>query len=264
MNYYLTMVLILLGYMTLWFIISLIKKRNDVADIAWGLGFILIAWISFSFSDMSGLRGLLAGVLVSIWGIRLALHIYSRNRGKTEDYRYLAWRKEWGRWFYLRSYLQVYVLQGFLLFLIALPIMAINKNNGLSLGIPDFFGLIVWIFGFYFETRGDTELAKFVKNPANKGKIMQRGLWAYTRHPNYFGEVILWWGIFIISLGSAPFFYTIVGPLTITILILFVSGIPLLEKKYEGNSDFEEYKKRTSVFFPLPTKKYEKNSYSRR
>ena len=255
MNYYLTLAILLFVYMTLWFVVSLIKKRNDVADVAWGLGFMFIAWTSFFLSENSGTRGLLIGFLVSIWGFRLAWHINSRNKGKTEDYRYLAWRKQWGRLFYLRSYFQVYLLQGFLLYLIAIPIMAINESNRLALGWFDFVGLFIWIIGFYFESRGDAELAQFRKDPANKGKIMQSGLWAYTRHPNYFGEVTLWWGIFIISLGSAPFFYTIVSPLTITTLILFVSGIPLLEKKYDKRPDFEEYKKRTSIFFPLPRKK---------
>ncbi len=258
MSYYLTLVIVLFIYMNLWFVVSLIKKRNDVADVAWGLGFIVIAWVSFYFSENSGQRGLLVSALVSIWGIRLAWHIYSRNKGKTEDYRYLAWRKEWGRLFYLRSYLQVYLLQGFLLFLIAQPIIAINKNNGSSFNWFDIIGVTIWILGFCFEVVGDWQLVQFLKNPANKGKIMQSGLWAYTRHPNYFGEVTLWWGIFIVSLGSAPFFYTIIGPLTITILILFISGIPLLEKKYEGRPDFEEYKKRTSVFFPLPAKNIKK------
>jgi steroid 5-alpha reductase family enzyme len=262
MNFYLTLAVLLFLYMSLWFVISLIKKRNDVADVAWGLGFILVAWTSFFLSGNSGARGLLIGALVSIWGLRLAWHIHSRNYSKTEDYRYLAWRKEWGSLFYLRSYSQVYLLQGFLLFFIATPIMVINRNNGSTLGWLDFFGVFVWIIGFYFEAVGDAQLAQFVKNPANKGKIMQGGLWAYTRHPNYFGEVALWWGVFIVSLGSAPFYYTLIGPFTITILILFVSGIPLLEKKYEGRRDFEEYKKRTSIFFPLPTKKYEKNSNS--
>lgn len=254
MNYFLILALLLFGYMNVWFLVSLIKKRNDVADIAWGLGFMLLAWTSFFLSGNSSIRGVMVAILVSIWGVRLAWHIHSRNRGKPEDYRYLAWRKEWGAWFYPRSYFQVYLLQGFLLFLVALPIMAINNNIGLSFSWLDIVGVAVWILGFYFEARGDAELAQFVKNPANKGKILQNGLWAYTRHPNYFGEVTLWWGIFIISLGSTPFIYTIVGPLTITILILFVSGIPLLEKKYAGQPEFEEYKKKTSIFFPVPPK----------
>lgn len=257
MNYYLTLALLLFAYMSLWFAISLIQNRNDVADVAWGLGFVLLAWTSFFLSDHSGVRGLLVGVLASIWGLRLAWHIHSRNLGKVEDYRYLAWRKEWGKWFYVRSYLQVYLLQGFLLFLIVLPVLTINKSPGSSLGWLDIVGVAVWLFGFYFEAVGDAQLAQFIKNPVNKGKLMQSGLRAYTRHPNYFGEVTLWWGIYIISLGNTRSSFTIVGPLTITILILFVSGIPLLEKKYAARPDFESYKKRTSVFFPLPPKRHE-------
>lgn len=163
MNYYLALAILLFLYMNLWFVVSLIKKRNDVADVAWGLGFILLTWGSFFFSENSGARGLVVGFLVSIWGLRLAWHINSRNRGKSEDYRYLAWRKDWGRLFYFRSYLQVYLLQGFLLFLTAIPIMEINRNNGLPLRLLDLVGVFIWIIGFYFEARGDAELAQLKK-----------------------------------------------------------------------------------------------------
>lgn len=254
MNYFFTLALILFVYMSLWFVISLVKKRNDVADVAWGLGFTLFAWISFFLSDDSGLRGLIVNILVSIWGLRLAWHIYSRNKGKTEDYRYLAWRKEWSKWFYFRSYFQVYILQGIFLFLIILPVLFINKNIGHAISILDIAGVLVWIIGFYFEAVGDAQLAKFIKNRANKGKLMQSGLWSYTRHPNYFGEVTQWWGIWLIALNVPNGWLGVIGPLTITILILKVSGIPLLEKKMEENPEFAEYKKRTSKFIPLPPK----------
>lgn len=254
MNYFLTLILVLFTYMSLWFVFSIFKKRNDVADIAWGLGFVLVTWVSFFLSDQIGMRGILVGFLVSIWGLRLASHIYFRNKGKTEDYRYLAWRKEWGNWFYVRSYLQVYLLQGLFLFLIVLPVLIINKSSTSPLIWLDFVGLIVWLFGFYFETMGDAQLAQFIKNPLNKGKIMQSGLWAYTRHPNYFGEVTQWWGIWLIALAVSGGWIGIIGPIIITFLILKVSGIPLLEKKMEENPDFAEYKKRTSMFFPLPKK----------
>jgi steroid 5-alpha reductase family enzyme len=247
MNYYLFLAAILFGYMSCWFLISVVIKRNDVADIAWGLGFILLSWTSFFYSQIYSLRGFFTGILVSIWGIRLALHIYCRNKGKPEDYRYLAWRKEWGKWFYIRSYLQVYILQGLFLFLIIQPVL----NNG-AIGLLDIIGVFVWLIGFYFESVGDKQLKQFMSNPKNKGKIMDQGLWRYSRHPNYFGEVTLWWGIFIIALTIPNGIVTILGPLTISCLILFVSGIPLLEKKYMGRADFEEYKKRTSEFFPLP------------
>jgi len=238
--------------MTFWFIISLIKKRNDVADIAWGIGFVLIAWLSFFISGFS-FKAILVNSLVTVWGLRLAWHIFNRNKNKPEDSRYLEWRKTWKN-FYLRSFLQVFMLQGIFLFLISLPVIFINNSVSNNFGILEIMGLLIWGLGFYFESIGDYQLKQFITKPGNKGKIMNQGLWRYSRHPNYFGEVTQWWGLYIIAL-SIPFgFLTIIGPITITILILFVSGVPLLEKKYAGRKDFEEYKKRTSVFFPLPPK----------
>ena len=255
MNYFLTLILILFAYMSMWFIASLIKKRNDVADVAWGLGFVLMMWASYVISVDSGVRGILVGILVSIWGLRLAWHIHTRNKGKAEDYRYLAWRKEWGEWFYIRTYFQVYLLQGLFLFLIVLPVLLINKSAGAQLGILDFVGIVVWLVGFYFEAVGDAQLARFIKNPENKGKLMQSGLWAYTRHPNYFGEVTQWWGIWLVALSVPSGALAIISPITITFLILKVSGIPMLEKKMAEHPDFADYKRRVSVLIPLLPKK---------
>ncbi len=252
MSYYLTLTLLLFAYMSLWFVVSLLKKRNDVADVAWGLGFVLMAWVSYFISDDSGVRGLLVGTLVSIWGLRLAWHIHGRNKGRAEDYRYLAWRKEWGKWFYIRSYFQVYLLQGLFLFLIVTPVLLVNKSAGAEFGILDAIGVAVWLVGFYFEAVGDAQLARFIRNPYNKGKVMQSGLWAYTRHPNYFGEVTQWWGLWLVALSVPNGWLGIIGPITITFLILKVSGIPMLEKEMEENPEFAEYKKKTSVFIPLP------------
>lgn len=189
MSNYLLLALILFGYMSLWFLISVVKKRNDVADVAWGLGFILLTWSSFFLFASFSLRGLIASILVSIWGSRLAWHIHRRNRNKKEDYRYLAWRQEWGRFFYIRSYFQVYLLQGALLYLIIVPVLLINSNAGSSFNVIDSLGILVWLLGFFFEAVGDAQLARFLQDPANRGKIMQSGLWRYSRHPNYFGEV---------------------------------------------------------------------------
>jgi steroid 5-alpha reductase family enzyme len=241
--------------MSIWFVLSLVKKRNDVADVAWGLGFVLITWSSFLIADADGMRNILVGVLVTIWGTRLAWHIHSRNKGKAEDYRYLAWRQEWGKWFYIRSYLQVYLLQGLFLYMIVFPVLLINMSQGTSLGLVDYLGVIVWLVGFLFETVGDAQLSRFIKDPNNKGKIIQTGLWRYTRHPNYFGEVTQWWGIWLIALSTPFGLYGIIGPLTITILILKISGIPLLEKKMELNPEFAAYKEKTSIFLPLPPRK---------
>lgn len=241
-------------YATLWFIISIIKKRNDIADIAWGLGYILLCVFYFFFQEHS-IRTLVLYGLVLIWGFRLSLHIYLRNRGKTEDFRYLAWRKAWGKWFYLRSFLQVYLLQGFFLLLVISGITLVSAEVQPSLNYLDLIGILVWLIGFYFEAMGDYQLAKFIKNPSNKGKVMKSGLWKYTRHPNYFGEATMWWGIFIISLSIPGSWIFIISPLTITYLLLFVSGVPLLEKRYADDSEFQEYAKKTNKFFPWFPKK---------
>jgi len=254
MIYYLLLALTLFIYINIWFILSVLKKRNDIADEAWGLGFILIAWTSLILSGTYSYQNILINILVSIWGIRLFIHIHSRHKNKEEDSRYATWRKTWKR-FYLRSYLQVFVLQGISLFIISLPILIANKNPIYNLNILVLIGLLIWLVGFYFEVTSDKQLSKFIKNPENKGKLMTQGLWKYSRHPNYFGEVTQWWGIWFISIPSLYGIFGIIGPITISFLIVFVSGIPLLEKKYKGRPEFEEYKKRTSVFFPLPSKK---------
>lgn len=252
MNEFLTAILVVFVSANIGFIISLIKKRNDVADVFWGIGFVLVAWVIFLFFGNFNLHSVLVNILVTIWGVRLALHIGWRNRGKSEDFRYKAWREEWGKTFFWRSYLQVFILQGVFLFLISLPIVFVNSRKT-EFGVFDILGLVIWLIGFFFEAVGDYQLLQFTKNPSYKGKIIQTGLWKYTRHPNYFGEVVLWWGIFCFAL---PFgFWTIISPLTISFLLLKVSGIPMLEKKYENNPEFAEYKKRTSAFFPMPTKK---------
>ncbi len=250
MNYYLTLAILLFVYMTAWFIVSLIRQRNDVADIAWGLGFVMLAWVGGYLSGGMTQRGFIASLLVSVWGVRLAWHIYKRNRNKPEDYRYQQWRKDWGKWFYVRSYLQVYLLQGALLFLIVSSILVIHQHAESGRTFLDIIGVTVWLIGFYFEAVGDAQLAKFLAGPENKGKLMQTGLWAYTRHPNYFGEVTQWWGIWLIALSVPMGWAAIVSPLTITILILKVSGVPMLEKKMQQHPDFAAYKKRTNAFLP--------------
>lgn len=239
-------------YMTGWFLAAQIRGRNDIADVAWGLGFILVAAVSLVHGGIYSGRGLLVSGLVLAWGIRLALHIHSRNRGKGEDPRYRKWREEWGRWFVLRSFLQVFMLQGMLLLMAAVPIVFVNSAPAGTLGWLDLLGVTVWLTGFSFEAIGDWQLLTFIRNPANKGKLMTEGLWRYTRHPNYFGEVTLWWGIWLVTLALPGGWLTVIGPLTITFLILKVSGIPMLEAPYEKRADFQEYKRRTSAFFPMP------------
>lgn len=255
MNLFMTIALLLLIYMNVWFVFSLMKKRNDVADVAWGLGFVLVAWASLLLSDESSPLGILTTILVTVWGSRLAFHIFRRNKGKGEDYRYSEWRRQWGKWFYIRSYFQIYILQGILLLAVSTPVLIINQSNRTLSDPLVAAGFIVWLIGFFFEVVGDWQLAQFLKDPANRGKLMTSGLWAYTRHPNYFGEVTLWWGVWLLSLTTPFAWVAILGPLTITFLILKVSGIPMLEKKLIEHPDFAEYKMKTNVFFPWFQKK---------
>lgn len=246
-----------LGYMCCWFIASLVRGRNDIADVAWGLGFIVAAAVSLLAGNTFSARALLISLLVLIWGVRLALHIHSRNRGKGEDQRYKKWREEWGRWFVLRSFFQVFVLQGVLLVLVAAPVIFINAAPPHPLTWYDAIGIVIWCVGFLFEAIGDLQLRRFLSDPAHRGQLMTRGLWKFSRHPNYFGEVTLWWGLWLLALPVPGGWLTVVGPVTITFLILKVSGIPMLEKPYEERPDFQEYKRRTSAFFPLPPRRME-------
>ncbi len=225
-------------------------------DIAWGIGFILVAIVTFVLQPVRVIRPILVTALILVWGTRLAAHIAIRKRGKGEDFRYAKWRKDWGKWLHVRSFIQIYILQGLFLLIIAYPVMLINHSKEAEIFFLDIAGLIIWFVGFFFEAVGDYQLTKSKKKEENKGKIITQGLWKYTRHPNYFGEVAMWWGIFLIALSVENGWTAIVSPLLITFLLLKVSGITMLEKKYVGNKEFEEYAKSTSAFFPwLPKKK---------
>ena len=243
------------SYMTVIFALALLKKDNSIVDVAWGIGFILVALLTFFLEPGFTWRHILVTGLVCVWGIRLALHIYFRNKGRGEDFRYAKWRKEWGKLFVLRSYLQVYLLQGILLLIVSYPVMLVNRSKAGRFTFWDVVGVGVWSIGFFFEAAGDYQLSEFKKNPSNKGKIMRKGLWSLSRHPNYFGEATLWWGVFLIALAVRNGWTAIVSPILITFLLLKVSGVTMLEKKYAGNQEFLDYARRTSPFIPWFPKK---------
>jgi len=242
-------------YMNLIFVIALIKKDNGIVDIAWGLGFVLVALFNFFYIPGFTARQMLVTLLILLWGIRLAHYINCRNKNKPEDFRYAAWRKQWGKFWIIRTYFQVFMVQGFFMLVIVSPVFLLHYDNGARLGILEIIGVIIWLIGYLFQAIGDLQMMKFKKNPDNKGKIITSGLWKYTRHPNYFGESLMWWGIFLIVKNAVPGWWAVISPLTITFLLLFVSGIPLLEKKYKDNPEFQVYAKKTSIFIPWRPKK---------
>ena len=247
--------LILFFYMTALFLVALKRKDNSIADVLWGTGFILVAWSTLIFYGSFTPRQWIVNLLVLIWGLRLAIRIHLRNKGKGEDVRYQKWRQEWGKYFVIRSYFQVFLLQGGILLLNITPVLFINTYDTGGLSLFDVLGVSVWFLGFVFEAVGDRQLDRFIQDPGNRGKVMDQGLWRYSRHPNYFGEVMMWWGIYLIALSVPWGWVSIIGPLTLTYIILFVSGIPMTERFMEDNPVFADYKRRTSVFIPWFPKK---------
>ena len=243
-------------YMVIMWLISLAGRDASIIDVIWGPGFVLIASVLLLQFPQDPTIQMFVSILVMIWGYRLALHIFLRKIGRGEDWRYAQLRHSWNKSFGIRSFLQVYMLQGILMLIVAAPlyIVALERLN-VNLTLSSYIGASIWLIGFMFETVGDWQLNKFLAKSKNKGKIMTTGLWRYTRHPNYFGEVSLWWGLFIIVAPLSYGWIAIVSPITITLLLLWVSGIPMLENKYDKIKEFRAYKRRTSVFFPFPPKK---------
>lgn len=251
MNLYLFTLLLLLGFMTLVFALALQRRDNSIVDIAYGLAFVLAGWSGYLSYGSGHPRQLLMLTLVTVWGLRLAGHIFLRKLGESgEDFRYRQWRQEWGKTVFWRSFLQIFMLQGLVVLLVALPLLLVIHHPGGELGLLDLLGGLIWLLGFGFEAIGDWQLLRFKRQSGNRGRIIQTGLWRYSRHPNYFGEATLWWGLWLIALGAPYGAIAIVSPLLIDFLLLKVSGIPMLEAKYADHPEFAAYQQRTNAFFP--------------
>jgi steroid 5-alpha reductase family enzyme len=243
-----------LGFTTLIWLGSLVKRDASIVDIFWSLGFVMLAWVYRSLVPVESFRQTLVPVLVTIWGLRLSLYILWRNSGHGEDYRYAAMREKYGKSFPLLSLVIVFWLQGALFWLIGMPLLQVQTSTTpASWTWLDGLGLTLFSIGFFFESVGDWQLARFKADPTNKGKVMDRGLWRYTRHPNYFGDATLWWGFGCFALATTGSLWTLVSPFLMSFLIVKVSGVALLEKGL-GNTKpkYREYVRRTSAFFPWP------------
>ncbi len=232
----------------LW-LVSLPIKNSSIVDIFWGLGFVLVAWLSVWQQPASD-RARLITALVSLWGVRLAVYLAWRNLGKGEDARYTAMRTRHGAAWAWRSLPIVFLLQGVLVLVISAPVQFAIGHGG-QLGPFDGLGAGLVAIGVGFETIGDLQLAAFKRT--HTGQVMNQGLWRYTRHPNYFGDAVTWWGLFTIALGAGGW-WTVFSPVLMTTLLLRVSGVTLLEKTMKKRPGYEEYVRRTSAFFPWPPK----------
>jgi steroid 5-alpha reductase family enzyme len=250
-----TVVPIAAAMLGLW-LLSLALRDASIVDVFWGLGFVLIAHGVRATAAGYSPRAWLVTALVTLWGVRLAAYLCWRNWGAGEDHRYQAMRRRYGARFWLVSLAVVFGLQATLLWVISLPVqLAIAAPTPTALGPLDALGTVLVLVGVAFETVGDLQLARFKADPANRGRVMDRGLWRYTRHPNYFGDAVVWWGLFCFALTTPSHAWTIVGPLLMTWLLTRVSGVPLLERKLaKTRSGYAEYAARTSSFVPWPPK----------
>lgn len=257
LSYYLLGWLPVMGSLALLWLLSVRIRNVSIVDIAWGPGFVLANAGWFFLGDGDPARKMLLLALVSIWGLRLGAYLAWRNIGKPEDFRYQQFRKDYGpeRYWWI-SFFQVFLLQGVLLLLISLPLAAANfYPTEAGLNVLDFIGVGVWIIGFAFEAGGDWQLAKFKANPQNKGKVMDKGFWRYTRHPNYFGDSAVWWGFAMVCMATGSY-WGIIGSVLMTAMIIKVSGVTLLEKTLKQEKpQYAEYVRKTSAFFPWWPKK---------
>ncbi len=254
----------ILGYFLVGFFLALVKNDNSIVDTLWGLGFVLLAVFLLVLRFEADWGAFVVTGLVALWGLRLFFFIGLRNFKKPEDYRYQNMREKWRQKrgpLWLHALVKVFLGQAIFQYIIALPIILLHAFPKETLDAAGIAGIglggAIWMVGFFFEALGDNQLGRFKKDPANKGKIMDKGLWRYTRHPNYFGEATMWWGLYVIVALNTTMFglLALLSPLVITWLLRFVSGVPLLEEKMKENPAFQAYAEKTNVFFPGPPKK---------
>lgn len=257
LNLFLQASLIIFILVSLLWILSAIIKNVSIVDLFWGLGYVIVNAFYILKSGDLNTRKIIVLVLVSVWGLRLFIYLSLRNIGKGEDFRYQNFRKTYGPerywWF---SYFQTFLLQGALILLVSLPLLGVNNGKPFTgLIWLDYVGIVIWIIGFMFETGGDYQLSRFKKDPTNKGKVLDKGFWKYTRHPNYFGDSAVWWAFAVFSIASGSY-WQIIGSVFMTLLIIKVSGVSLLEKTLNDTKpQYREYIQKTSSFFPWFPKK---------
>jgi steroid 5-alpha reductase family enzyme len=256
---------VIFGLMVLLWLVSLILKNSSIVDIFWGAGFVISAWLYFFISPEGFLlRKLIILALVTIWGMRLTLHILTRNWGKPEDFRYQKWREQSGKIWWIKSLFQVFLLQGLLMWVISTPLLAAQYYRvSAPFTWVDGLAIILWAIGFLFEALGDTQLAKFRANPGNHGKLLNTGVWHYTRHPNYFGDSAQWWAFYLLALAAGGW-WTIFSPIIMTLFLIKVSGVALLEKSLANSKPgYKEYMESTSPFIPWFPKKDQSKEHSK-
>lgn len=246
-----TAIYIVLIYFITFFIVATIIKNNSIVDIGWGLGYVISSWILFFITKTYTTTQIIMNIMISLWGLRLFYYILKRNIFEKEDFRYANWRKAWGKFVIPRAFLQVFMLQGFLMYLIASTSFYINSYN-LDFNLISIIGIVIWVIGYFFEVVGDKQLKVHISKKT--GTLLETGLWKITRHPNYFGEVAMWSGLFIFALLNGAPWYLVISPLVISSVLRFIS-IPILEEKMKRKDRWDEYASKTPILFPFIGKK---------
>ncbi len=247
----LNLVVVLAAMVVLW-LASVAARDASIVDPFWGTGFIVVTWVTFVFSPAPASRRMVIALLVTAWGARLSGYLAWRNLGKGEDRRYRQMRDKWKGKFIWVSLVTVFVLQGVLMWTISLPIQIGMRSEPISVWLTGV-GVLIFASGLLFESIGDYQLARFKSNPSNAGQVLDHGLWRYTRHPNYFGDFLVWWGIYVVAGMNGQAWWTVVSPILMSLLLVYVSGVALLEKSLKERSPkYRDYVQRTSAFFPWP------------
>ncbi len=233
-------------------LLSLYLRDVSIIDIAWGLGFVLVAWTAYWTRGKTG-ASVLVPCLATLWGVRLSAHLAWRNHGRDEDPRYQKMRQHWGDSFPRVSLLTVFGVQAVVMWIVSLPLQTLYDGTGPHYPWLSIVGVLVFAAGLFFESIGDWQLARFKADPGNEGEVLDHGLWRYTRHPNYFGDFLVWWGLFLAAYATSHVAWAVIGPITMSIFLMRVSGVTLLEKSLtESKPGYREYVQRTNAFFPGP------------
>ncbi|MCU0962095.1 MAG: DUF1295 domain-containing protein [Pirellulaceae bacterium] len=247
--------LLVTAAMTALWLWSLRTRNVSIVDVFWGLGFVLISWVTLFLSETVEARSWIMASAVTVWGLRLSTHLAVRTAGKPEDYRYAAMRERQGPQFARWSLVWIFGLQGALMWIVSLPVQWAVPSPA-PLNWLDAVGVAVWSVGWICESLADWQLQRFKADPAQAGQVLDRGLWRYTRHPNYFGDFLVWWGLFLMGLAAGVAWWTVVSPLIMSVLLMKVSGVALLEKGlHERRPAYADYVRRTSAFFPWPPRR---------
>lgn len=233
-------------------LVSLYLRDVSIIDLVWGIGFALVGWTAY-WTEADVGDSMLVPILATLWGVRLSVHLAWRNHGESEDKRYQSMRRRWGEVFPWMSLVTVFGVQAVVMWIVSLPLQTLYNGADENRTWLSVVGTLIFAVGLFFESTGDWQLARFKADPANDGKVLNHGLWRYTRHPNYFGDFLVWWGLFLAAFAFSHIAWSIIGPITMSIFLMQVSGVTLLEKSLrETKPDYQEYVRRTNAFFPGP------------